>query len=101
MRSRCKRDFWEMFNKLPLDVQREARNAYRDFRADPSTPGLNFEPVTPKKIVWSVRINAQYRALGARRQDTSDLIVWFWIGTHNAYDNLIYQLSRKGNESKL
>jgi hypothetical protein len=36
--------------------------------------------------VWSVRINLQYRALGRRR---GELIVWFWIGTHDEYDKLI------------
>lgn len=99
MRSKCRRSFWDLFNRLPEYVQREARNAYRDFRTDPGMPGLNFEAVTPKRIVWSVRITGQYRALGARKAESPDLIVWFWIGTHNDYDKLINQLRR--SESKL
>lgn len=47
-----------------------------------------------RERVWSVRITGDYRALGARRAATSDLIVWFWIGTHNDYDKLISQLKR-------
>ena len=95
MRSKCKRSFWKLYEELPQEIQREARNAYRDFRTNPGRPSLNFEAVTPKKSVWSVRVTGAYRALGARRTPTSDLIVWFWIGTHNDYDKLINQLKRK------
>lgn len=95
MRSICKRSFWDLFEKLPQDVQREARKAYQDFKANPGMPGLNFEAVTPKKKVWSVRVTGDYRALGARATPTSDTIVWFWIGTHNAYDKYINQLRRR------
>lgn len=98
MRSTCKRSFWDLYEKLPREVQREARKAYQDFKANPSMPGLNFEAVTPKKKVWSVRITADYRALGARGPATPDLIVWFWIGTHNGYEKLISQLRRRENQ---
>ena len=36
--------------------------------------------------LWSVRVNLQYRALGRRR---GDVIVSFWIGSHEEYDRLI------------
>lgn len=35
--------------------------------------------------VWSVRINEQYRAVGARQGDT---VVWVGIGSHNDFDKL-------------
>jgi len=35
-----------------------------------------------------VRIHQEYRALARRR---GDLIVWFWIGTHQQYERLIAQ----------
>ena len=94
MRSRCKRSFWDFYEKLPKEIQREARNAYGIFRVNPGMPGLHFEAVTPSRKTWSVRIIGDYRALGARRPPTGDEIVWFWIGTHNDYDKLIHQLSR-------
>jgi hypothetical protein len=39
--------------------------------------------------VWSVRIGSSHRAL-ARRAD--ELIVSFWIGTHEEYNNLVQRL---------
>jgi len=35
--------------------------------------------------LWSVRISAQYRAVGERRGETMS---WAWIGTHNEFDKL-------------
>lgn len=95
MRSETTADFWDLYHAVPQEVQRQAREAYRQFRANPGAPGLNFESVTPKRTVWSVRVSAQYRAMGARRRSDPDLIVWFWIGTHNEYEKLLNQLRRR------
>jgi len=35
--------------------------------------------------VWSVRLSAQYRAVGQR---SGNEIVWVWIGSHNDFDKL-------------
>jgi hypothetical protein len=35
---------------------------------------------------WSVRVGISYRALGKKRDEG---IVWFWIGTHAEYDQLL------------
>jgi hypothetical protein len=43
---------------------------------------MMFKPLG--RNVWSVRIGDHYRALGKR---SGDLIVWFWIGTHEEYNN--------------
>jgi hypothetical protein len=48
---------------------------------------LHFKPLFSD--IWSVRINQSYRALGRRR---GNLIVWFWIGTHSEYDELLKRL---------
>jgi len=40
--------------------------------------------------MYSVRIGTGWRALGILE---SDSIVWFWIGSHNAYDNLLSRFS--------
>jgi hypothetical protein len=36
--------------------------------------------------LWSARAGISYRALGKDREEG---IVWFWIGTHAEYDELI------------
>ena len=39
--------------------------------------------------VWSVRIGDHYRAVA---QKHGDLVVWFWISTHEDYNNFVRQL---------
>jgi hypothetical protein len=35
---------------------------------------------------WSVRVGLRYRALAVEGDDG---LVWFWIGTHAEYDNIV------------
>jgi hypothetical protein len=35
---------------------------------------------------WSVRVGARYRALAV---DVDEGLLWFWIGSHADYDDLI------------
>lgn len=69
-------------------MQRQAREAYRRFRSDPSHPSLRFKRVHPISPIYSARISRDYRALGVREDD---VITWFWIGSHADYDTLISQ----------
>ena len=48
---------------------------------------MQFKPLVGN--VWSVRIGDHYRAVA---QKHGDLVVWFWIGTHEDYNNFIKQL---------
>ena len=89
MISRLHPTFRRAFAKLPRDIQRRARSAYRRFRADPSHPGLQFKRLHSKLPLWSVRVTDSYRAVGVRNDDT---IVWFFIGTHAEYDRLLANL---------
>lgn len=84
MTSRTQRLFWTHFDRLPAKVQDLARQKYRSWERDPFHPPLQFKPLVSN--VWSVRIGLNYRALG-RRSD--DVIVWFWIGTHEEYNHLV------------
>ena len=43
----------------------------------------------PHDDIWSVRIADNYRALGQR---SGDRIIWFFIGTHAEYDELLERL---------
>lgn len=88
MKSHLLASFRERFKQLPAQAQEEARQAYQQFKADPSHPGLRFKTMTVKggKILASVRIGLHYRALGLMRQGD---VYWFWIGTHAEYDHLV------------
>jgi plasmid maintenance system killer protein len=85
MKSRLTPGFRTLFRKLPLPVQRQAYAAYRKFKQDPYHPSLHFKRLK-QQDVYSVRINANYRALGTW---DNDAIVWFWIGAHAGYEQEI------------
>ncbi len=86
MKSQTTRKFWQHFNRLPEDVQAQARQAYERFATDPAYPSLNFKLVDSTEPVYSVRIGIRYRALGILEHDT---ITWFWIGIHGEYERLL------------
>ena len=67
-------------------MQRQARESYCFFASNSNHPSLDFKRVSQKRPVYSVRISADYRALGVL--DRGD-IVWFWIGSHQEYDRML------------
>jgi len=74
---------------LPPQVQAQARLAYQLFREDPHHPSLRFKLVHASRPIYSARVGLAYRALAAR--DGED-VIWFWIGSHGDYDNLLERL---------
>jgi hypothetical protein len=80
--ARFRRDF----AALPQRIQKQARAAYRRFKSNPQSPGLEFKKLPPFDDIWSVRVTDDYRAVGQRQGDT---IIWFFIGTHAEYDRLL------------
>ncbi|HMP81669.1 MAG TPA: hypothetical protein PKA41_03050 [Verrucomicrobiota bacterium] len=87
MISQTQADFWICFNSLPAEIQQLAHQKYQLWQQDAFNSALHFKPLFDD--VWSVRINQSYRALGRRK---NALIVWFWIGTHSDYDQLLKRL---------
>jgi putative hemolysin len=87
--SRTTRRFRTLFAALPRQVQRQARQAYRLFLQNPAHPGLHFKRVHSDPAIHSVRVGISHRALGVREGDT---IIWFWIGSHADYDQVLAQL---------
>jgi hypothetical protein len=61
------------------------------FAKNPQHPSLQFKQVHPSRPIFSARVALGYRALGVR--DGDDLI-WFWVGSHADYDQLLAQLRR-------
>jgi hypothetical protein len=81
--------FWKVFALLPERVQQQAEKAYAQWKADSYSHGLHFKCIHQTKSVYSIRIGIGYRALGRRHGDE---MIWFWIGTHEAYNELIKRL---------
>jgi hypothetical protein len=76
-------DFWVHYNSLPESVQRLADKNFELLKSNTNHPSLRFKKVG---VNWSVRVGADYRALGKAR---SEGIVWFWIGPHSEYDKFL------------
>jgi hypothetical protein len=86
MISRTTQRFREAYRALPEAIRRQAREAYQLFLQNPAHPSLRFRQVHPTRPLYSARINLNYRALGIR---DGDIIVWFWIGSHDDYERLL------------
>ena len=86
MKSRLTKQFRKRFERLPRDVQAQAKAAYRLFKVDPYYPSLHFKRIDPQEPIYSVRIGIHYRAVGTWEGDT---IIWDFIGTHEEYNHLL------------
>ncbi len=78
-----------MFAKLPKPIQERTRKAYQQFKQDPNYPSLRFKKVHPRLPIYSARINKDYRVVGQLENNT---VIWFWVGSHAEYDQLLEQL---------
>lgn len=89
MTSRTTASFRKCFGSLPLRIQARARRAYQQFSDDPSHPSLNYKQVHSSRPIFSARVSLGYGALAIRDEDTW---VWFWIGSHADYDQLLARI---------
>ena len=78
--------FWRLYRQLPEHIRELADKNYELLRTDPFHPSLHFKKVGKTKQLWSVRVGEHYRALGVEKVEG---IVWFWIGTHSEYDQML------------
>lgn len=86
MKSRATPRFWAAYRDLPPEIKDAARKAYQLFRENTHHPSLQFKKIHQRDPIYSARVTRGYRALGLLEGDE---IVWFWIGTHAAYDRLL------------
>ena len=75
--------FWDLYQELPAEIRELADKNYELLRKSPRHPSLHLKQIGR---YWSVRVGARHRALGI---DADGDAVWFWIGTHAAYDRLL------------
>jgi len=76
-----KEGYHELFAKLPLDVQKQARKANRLFEENPYHPSLRFKCIDKKKSRYSVRVNKSYRVVGERKVTLFSVILLVNIQT--------------------
>jgi hypothetical protein len=83
MKSSTSTTFRKQFAALPPNVRRQAKKQFRLWFEDHWHPSLHFKRVGP---YWSVRVDRDHRALGV---ESDGMIVWFFIGRHDAYERKI------------
>jgi hypothetical protein len=89
VKSKRTKRFQTLFAALPEEVQEQANRAYRPFTVDPSHPGLEFKQVHSQEPTCSARIGLHYPALAIKR---ANYWLWFWIGSHAEYDQILKQI---------
>jgi hypothetical protein len=75
--------FWKSFNTLPENIRNLATKNFELLKINSYHPSLHFKKIGQ---FWSVRIGDYYRALAI--EDSEDYI-WFWIGNHDEYENMV------------
>lgn len=86
MKSSVTKTFRQQLNNLPASVQEKASKAYVLWQADPYYPSLQFKRVSQRQPIYSARVSLNYRVLGLLE---SNHIYWYWIGSHDEYDELL------------
>ena len=81
--------FRRALEKLPARIQRKARKTYKQWKQNPQHPSLEFKQIHSRDKIYAVRVGLGYRALGVIKDD---IIIWFWIGSHEDYNKLVDQL---------
>ena len=76
-------DFWAAYRELPRAVQELADKNFALLAQNSRHPSLRLKKVG---AFWSARIGRNYRALA---RDRAEGLVWFWIGPHDGYSQLI------------
>jgi hypothetical protein len=89
LKSHLTESFITSFRHLPKRIQQSARRDYQIWKRDPLHPSLQFKRVGKKHEAYSVRVGIGWRALGVKEGNT---IVWFWIGPHAEYDQILRRM---------
>ncbi|HTV65951.1 MAG TPA: hypothetical protein VMD98_10110 [Bryocella sp.] len=88
MEHRTTAKFWQRYSALPNEIRVRADQKFALLSADPQHPSLRFKKVGERhgQEIWSARITLDYRAVSIKREYG---YLWFWIGDHEAYEELI------------
>jgi mRNA-degrading endonuclease RelE of RelBE toxin-antitoxin system len=78
--------YWRHYQTLPRQVQKLADKNFQLLKTNPYHPSLHFKKIGRESPLWSVRVGKHYRALGREKPAG---IVWFWIGSHAEYEQLL------------
>ena len=83
------KSYWKSYKGLPKKIQRDADRKFDLWKKNPFHPSLNFKCVNTEYNIWSVKVTMDYRALAVRNDKS---VIWYWIGDHNKYEQLLKAL---------
>lgn len=83
MRHFASPSFWKCYHKLSPDLQSLADQKFDLLKTNPQHPSLRLKRVGK---YWSVSVSMKHRSLAVEVEGNA---VWFWIGTHAEYDELV------------
>ncbi len=72
-----------MYDSLQQDARGKADRAFTLWVEDMWHPSLDFTKLQGELALWRAKIGDHHRAVCVKY---SDRWVWFWIGTHEAYN---------------
>jgi hypothetical protein len=75
--------FWQGYNSLPRETQKQADKQFALLKSNPRHPSLHFKKTGR---YWSASVSSSIRALAVEKDGA---LVWFWIGSHREYEKLI------------
>jgi len=89
MISRTTSIFRQLYAALPEAIRVQAKKAYTLFLKDLYHPSLFFKKVHTKRPIYAARLSLDFRTVGIIDENE---IVWFWIGKHSEYEQLLKRL---------
>jgi hypothetical protein len=77
-------DFLDAYARIPRAQQRKVREFTEKFKANPKSPGINYEKIHDVRDdkVRTVRIDQKYRAV-VLRPDQGDVYILAWVDNHD------------------
>lgn len=77
-------EFLESYSRISKDRQSRVRGFIEKFKADPTSPGLNYEKLVDAKDpnLRSVRIDQQYRAI-VLKPPAGNVFMLLWVDNHD------------------
>ena len=81
--------FRQLYIQAPLERRQKIKRAYQLWRDNPSHPSLRFKKVHATLPIYSARVDLDWRAVGLLKDGT---LIWFWVGSHKAYESLLRSL---------
>ncbi|HEY7353223.1 MAG TPA: hypothetical protein VH596_10705 [Terriglobales bacterium] len=80
--------FWTHYYVLPPEIRERADKQFALLKENPQHPSLQFKKLGERRghEIWSARVTLKFRALAIKRENG---FLWFWIGDHESYEQLI------------